>query len=48
MKHLKVSQQVTTETPFCIGMADSNPARQGLVTHRKRVLRSQQRCWHEA
>ncbi len=36
MKHLFVSLQV------------ANPARKGLASHRKRVLRSQQRCWHEA
>ena len=36
MKHLLVSLQVT------------NPVRQGLATHRNRVLCSQQRCWHKA
>ncbi len=36
MKHLLVSLQVT------------NPVRQGLASRRKRVLRSQQRFWHEA
>jgi len=36
MKHLTDTQQVI------------NPARKGLTSHRKRVLRSQQRWWHEA
>ena len=36
MKHFEAALQVI------------NPTRQGLVNHRKRVLRSQQRCWHEA
>jgi len=36
MKHLEITRQV------------SNPVRQGLVNHRKRVLRSRQRWWHEA
>lgn len=41
MKHLEASQQVPAGQPPCNGIKGETPVRQGLVTHRKRVLRSQ-------
>ena len=35
------------ETPLSFP-AGNQSCPEGLATHRKRVLRSQQRCWHEA